>query len=106
MRNILTEPWCEEFDLAPGDILQGTASVKELTDPVNPLDFELYGTPDRIDALPDGWLHILDYKTGTPPTKKQQEQFDKQLLLAAAMAERGGFRQLGPMKIHSEEQFH
>lgn len=66
---------------------------------LDPLDFELYGTPDRIDALPDGRLHILDYKTGTPPTKKQQEQFDKQLLLAAAMAERGGFRQLGPREV-------
>ena len=62
---------------------------------LDPLDFELYGTPDRIDALPDGRLHILDYKTGTPPTEKQQQQFDKQLLLAAAMAERGGFKQLG-----------
>ncbi|SEM50539.1 double-strand break repair protein AddB [Gemmobacter aquatilis] len=60
-----------------------------------PLDFALYGTPDRIDLLPDGSLHILDYKTGTPPTEKQQQQFDKQLLLAAAMAERGGFKQLG-----------
>lgn len=66
---------------------------------LDPLDFALYGTPDRIDELPDGRLHILDYKTGTPPTKKQQEQFDKQLLLAAAMAERGGFRQLGPREV-------
>lgn len=62
---------------------------------LTPLDFTLYGTPDRIDLLPDGRLHILDYKTGTPPTPKQQEQFDKQLLLAAAMAERGGFAELG-----------
>lgn len=62
---------------------------------LTPLDFALYGTPDRIDLLPDGRLHILDYKTGTPPTPKQQEQFDKQLLLAAAMAERGGFAELG-----------
>ena len=45
--HILTEPWCEEFDLEPGDILQGTASVKELTDHVNPLDFELYLEDDR-----------------------------------------------------------
>lgn len=63
------------------------------------LDFSLFGTPDRIDALPDGRLHILDYKTGTPPSEKQQELFDKQLLLAACMAERGGFRQLGPAEV-------
>ena len=58
---------------------------------VHPLDFRLTGTPDRIDRLPDGRLHILDYKTGTPPTQAMQKAFDKQLLLAAAMAERDGF---------------
>jgi len=66
---------------------------------LDPLDFELFGTPDRIDLLPDGRLHILDYKTGTPPTRKQQEQFDKQLLLAAVMAERGAFKEVGPTEV-------
>jgi RecB family exonuclease len=66
---------------------------------LDPLDFELFGTPDRIDLLPDGRLHILDYKTGTPPTRKQQEQFDKQLLLAAAMAERGAFKEVSPTEV-------
>ena len=41
--------------------------------------------------IPDGRLHLIDYKTGTPPSKKQQAAFDLQLHLAAAMAERGGF---------------
>ncbi len=58
------------------------------------LDFTLAGTPDRIDRLPDGKLHIIDYKTGTPPTKLAQKSFDKQLLLAAAMAERDAFKGL------------
>lgn len=58
---------------------------------LDPLDFRLTGTPDRIDRLPGGRLHILDYKTGTPPSQAMQKAFDKQLLLAAAMAERGGF---------------
>ncbi|MEO8241643.1 MAG: double-strand break repair protein AddB [bacterium] len=61
--------------------------------------FTLFGTPDRIDRLPDGRLQMIDYKTGSPPTKAQQEAFDKQLLLAAAMAERGGFAELGPSKV-------
>ena len=61
--------------------------------------FELFGTPDRIDELPDGRLHLIDYKTGAPPTKPQQKAFDKQLLLAAAMAERGGFAGLGPRDV-------
>ncbi|MCF1708228.1 double-strand break repair protein AddB [Tabrizicola sp. J26] len=63
------------------------------------LDFTLTARPDRIDEQPDGLLHILDYKTGAPPTKKQQEKFDKQLLLEAAMAERGGFAALGPRQV-------
>ena len=63
------------------------------------LDFALFGTPDRIDILPDGRLHLIDYKTGAPPTEAQQRSFDKQLLLAAALAERGGFKALGPTEV-------
>lgn len=59
--------------------------------PVEGTGFTLYGTPDRIDLLPDGRLHLIDYKTGTPPSKAQQTVFELQLHLAAAMAERGGF---------------
>jgi double-strand break repair protein AddB len=59
------------------------------------LDFTLTGKPDRIDRLDDGRLLLIDYKTGDPPSEKQQRTFDKQLLLAAAMAERGGFASLG-----------
>jgi double-strand break repair protein AddB len=61
--------------------------------------FTLTAKPDRIDMLPDGRLHILDYKTGTPPTDKQQKHFDKQLVLEAAMAERGAFAALGPREV-------
>lgn len=63
------------------------------------LDFTLTAKPDRIDSLPDGRLHIIDYKTGKPPGEKQQRHFDKQLLLEAAMAERGGFAALGPRAV-------
>ena len=55
-------------------------------------DFILTGKPDRIDRLDDGRLLLIDYKTGDPPTPKQQAHFDKQLLLLAAMAEAGGFK--------------
>ena len=53
--------------------------------------FTLTGTPDRIDQRPDGTVVLIDYKTGTPPTKLQQTTLDLQLHLAAGMAERGGF---------------
>jgi ATP-dependent helicase/nuclease subunit B len=63
------------------------------------LGFTLTGKPDRIDRLDDGRLLLIDYKTGTPPSTKQQEEFDKQLLLLAAMAEQGGFAELGPAEV-------
>jgi ATP-dependent helicase/nuclease subunit B len=63
------------------------------------LNFSLTGKPDRIDRMDDGRLHLIDYKTGTPPTVKQQQSFDKQLLLAACMAEIGGFASLGPAEV-------
>ena len=66
---------------------------------VEELDFTLFGTPDRIDRLADGRLHLIDYKSGQTPTEKQQNTYEKQLLLAAAMAERGGFADLGPSEV-------
>jgi ATP-dependent helicase/nuclease subunit B len=62
---------------------------------VDPYPFTLKARPDRIDRLPNGQVHIYDYKIGSPPSKKQQEHFDKQLLLTAAMANRGAFDALG-----------
>ena len=53
--------------------------------------FVIKGTADRIDRLTEGDLAIFDYKTGSVPTKKQVEVFDKQLLIEAVMAEAGGF---------------
>lgn len=63
------------------------------------LDFTLTGKPDRIDRLEDGRLLVIDYKTGDPPTAEEQKHFDKQLLLAAAMAERGAFPGLDPAEV-------
>ena len=42
---------------------------------------------------------IYDYKTGTPPSPRQQKEFDKQLLFEAAMAERGDFEGLGAVPV-------
>ncbi len=63
------------------------------------LEFTLTGKPDRIDRLEDGRLLLIDYKTGDPPTAKQQQHFDKQLLLLAAMAEGGGFKGLDAEEV-------
>jgi len=63
------------------------------------LPFTLTAKPDRIDEWPDGRLHIIDYKTGMPPSKPQQERFAKQLLLQALMAHEGAFEALGPRDV-------
>lgn len=58
---------------------------------LEPHAFTLTGKADRIDRDDAGHLRIYDYKTGAPPTRAQQARFDKQLLIEAAVAERGGF---------------
>lgn len=66
---------------------------------IAPLGFTLRGKADRIDLDPRGAAHIYDYKTGSPPSKAQQKQYDKQLLLEAAMVERGAFKDLAPKHV-------
>ena len=58
---------------------------------IEDLGFTLVGKPDRIDMGHDGRITIYDYKSGTPPTEPAQVEYDRQLLLLAAMAERGAF---------------
>ncbi len=67
--------------------------------PLAPLDFTLTGRADRIDRDESGALLIYDYKTGAPPSPAEQRKFDKQLLLAAAIAEQGGFADMDPAKV-------
>ena len=50
---------------------------------------------DRIDEIEKGVWEIIDYKTGRTPSRKELDAlFAPQLLLEAAMAERGGFRDI------------
>ncbi|MDC1501050.1 PD-(D/E)XK nuclease family protein, partial [Octadecabacter sp.] len=62
------------------------------------LAFTLVGKADRIDLSDDGEALIYDYKTGKPPSADQQKHFDKQLLLEAAMVERGAFKAVGTVR--------
>lgn len=56
---------------------------------------------DRIDLTAAGHAVIYDYKTGKPPSVKQQGAFDKQLLIEAALAENGAFAALGRVQVAS-----
>ncbi len=52
----------------------------------------LEGRADRVDAMPDGGLEIIDYKTGSIPSGKDvAEGWEPQLPLLAIMAEDGAF---------------
>lgn len=58
-------------------------------------EFTLTARPDRIDKLNDGTWAIYDYKSGTPPSVKMVQRFEKQLVLEAAILENGGFTGVG-----------
>ncbi len=58
--------------------------------------FRLTARADRIDLTPEGGIVLYDYKTGQPPSAREQASFSKQLLLEATMAEAGGFEGLAP----------
>ncbi len=63
------------------------------------VDVVLTCKADRIDRTDNGAVIIYDYKTGAVPTGPQQEKFDKQLLLEAAMMEKGGFDGMGTTPV-------
>lgn len=68
--------------------------------PVPGLDLKLTAKPDRIDQLGEGAAaHVYDYSSSKPPSDKEMEHFDKQLLLEAAMVEKGAFPSLGPLGV-------
>ena len=49
-------------------------------------------TADRLDIHDDGTISIIDYKTGTTPSRKKvQDRRATQLLIEAVIAEAGGF---------------
>lgn len=66
---------------------------------VTGMDFRLTAKPDRIDLRHDGQAVIYDYKSGAVPSDKEIKNFNKQLILEAAMVRRGGFTELGPIDV-------
>lgn len=57
--------------------------------------FTVTAKADRIERTPDGLAHILDFKTGKAPSKKEVDTgFSPQLTLTAAILNAGGFADL------------
>ncbi|MBT9385727.1 double-strand break repair protein AddB [Pseudooceanicola sp. CBS1P-1] len=71
---------------------KGTARIEAL-------GVSLSARADRVDRDHHGRLHIFDYKTGKPPSEREQKFFKKQLPLEAAIAELEGFGKTGPMPV-------
>lgn len=90
-----------DFYLAVNETWGGTAQIIEKKGiyRLDDLGFTLTATPDRIDRLPDGRLHLIDYKTGAAPTQDAQAKHRKQLLFTAVMAQNGAFASLGPSQV-------
>lgn len=86
------------------EIERQSLATKQLTElkgeiTVPPVGIKLVCKADRIDLTLDGDALIYDYKTGQVPSGKQQEVFDKQLLLEAAMVENGAFAAIGQKPV-------
>ncbi|SAY39388.1 double-strand break repair protein AddB, partial [Candidatus Synechococcus spongiarum] len=75
--------------------VKGEAPLDLHLDDGRSFQFVLSATADRIDKTSDGWL-VYDYKTGTIPSKNEQEKWDKQLLLEMVMVEKGAFEGISP----------
>ena len=86
-------------------LMRGTPVSLEKTGAVtlDGLGFTLTAQADRIDLTPDGAAIVYDYKTGTPPSEKEQRFFDRQLLLEAAMLDAGGFKSIGAARVADAE---
>jgi ATP-dependent helicase/nuclease subunit B len=72
---------------------------EKVTIPLENVDFSITAKPDRIDLLGDGTVRIYDYKSGGLPSEAEIIAFNKQMLLEAAMVERGAFETLGPRSV-------
>ena len=69
--------------------------------------FSLSARADRIDRLDDGTARVIDYKTGTPPSKPQVEAgLSPQLPLEAEMLRRGAFKTIGSLKTEELVYIH
>lgn len=82
----ITQSFCE---------IRGELILKDGFEP-----FRLTAIADRIDQMTDGSVTIIDYKTGSPPSKREVAAgFAPQLPLEAAIAQAGGFNSIGAATV-------
>ena len=80
------------------DILSRHPEARASPLPVGATKATLSGRADRIDLRPNGHADVLDFKTGSSPSKGQAHTLlAPQLALEAALLQRGAFGPLGPL---------
>lgn len=81
-----------------GQVLARHAEARAQKTPVGETGITLSGFADRIDLLPGGMAVVLDFKTGSTPSKRQAHMLvAPQLALEGALLSRGAFAGLGPL---------
>jgi ATP-dependent helicase/nuclease subunit B len=103
--------WWPRFAALAGDIIRWEREEREGVKSRHPEEraaptavgvtgTTLSGRADRIDLRPAGWADILDYKTGSSPSKGQAHTLlAPQLALEAALLKRGAFKNVGPHRM-------
>ncbi|MEO0882742.1 MAG: double-strand break repair protein AddB [Pseudomonadota bacterium] len=91
--SVATERLFEWWQTRSSQVAERWSEVRgNLTVDIAGEPFILTGIADQIDALSDGTLSIIDFKTGGSPTKKTiSAGFEQQLPLLGWMAEAGTF---------------
>ncbi|MBE7184011.1 MAG: double-strand break repair protein AddB [Methylobacterium mesophilicum] len=75
---------------------QRHSEIRAVSVSVGQTGVTLSGRADRIDLMQDGTAEILDFKTGTSPSKKQAHTLlSPQMALEGALLRRGAFEALG-----------
>jgi len=78
------------------DIVSRYAEIRATPMPVGATGKTLSGRADRVDIRTDGTADVIDYKTGSGPSKRQAHVLlAPQLALEAALLARGAFSELG-----------
>ncbi|WP_237684042.1 double-strand break repair protein AddB [Pseudaminobacter soli (ex Zhang et al. 2022)] len=86
-----------EWEKARGNaVVERVAEARAGKTEVGRTEVTLSGNADRVDLLPSGLADILDYKTGSSPSKRQAHMLvSPQLALEAALLRRGAFEGMG-----------
>lgn len=87
--------WFVAEEQSPGPIRKIPEDDARMQMKLDKCEVTITGRADRIDVYDNKRVSIIDYKTGTPPSKKQVEKYHApQLPLEAAMLEKGCFREI------------